>query len=93
MQPLLVSSQNSEAASLHVLKATKCSKFVYSDKLQREVQSLQRKNRDMQIWEVPSLWRIFGSKAKSYPYKKSFADVEDQTAVIIHSSGTTGQCF
>lgn len=48
----------------------------------------------MDVFVVPTMEIILGNEGglRSYPYTKSYADVENETLCIIHSSGTTGGC-
>ncbi|KAI9925939.1 hypothetical protein MW887_005745 [Aspergillus wentii] len=87
---LLLSPRNSTAASLHILGATRCSKIVYSDSRRKFVGQLQDADVGIRSWEMPDLWKVFGQKSAVYPFTARYDDVEDQAAVIIHSSGSTG---
>lgn len=40
--------------------------------------------------ELPSLGEMLEGEAAHYPFAKTFNELEDVTAFIIHSSGTTG---
>lgn len=90
-QVLFPSPRNSETAFLHVLNATKSSKFFFSAEQQKVVEQLQQANKNLQSWEVPGLWEMFDTKVDCYPFVKQYADVEDEAPIIIHSSGTTGK--
>lgn len=42
------------------------------------------------MFEIPSLKELLESNASPYPFEKSFQAAENEVAIIIHSSGTTG---
>ncbi|EKV05363.1 NRPS-like enzyme, putative [Penicillium digitatum Pd1] len=45
----------------------------------------------LERWQIGPMWDIFASDpVPSYPHTVNYADVEDLAAIIIHSSGTTG---
>ncbi|KKZ67205.1 hypothetical protein EMCG_07103 [[Emmonsia] crescens] len=90
--PLLLSPRNSLEASRHVLEKSGCSKFVYSVERERQVNELRRADSSIQAWTIPDLWDVFTNDEVS-PYaakEKQPEGAEDEVAVIIHSSGTTG---
>ncbi|KAJ5712552.1 NRPS-like enzyme [Penicillium malachiteum] len=97
-QALLLSTRNSQVASRHLLEETKCSIIVDGTEkslIQQMVDELVTSCADMplQRWFIASLWDLFSpelERGKPYPHEKSFADLEDTPAIIIHSSGTTG---
>lgn len=45
---------------------------------------------DTAFHEVPSIAELFSTTAQPYPYTKTYQEAEDDVAIIIHSSGTTG---
>ncbi|PGH13106.1 hypothetical protein AJ80_06478 [Polytolypa hystricis UAMH7299] len=89
---LLLSPRNSVQASLHVLGKTACSKFIYSVERERQTSELRNADPNITATKIPDLWEVFGNTEKpQFPIKeKQFKDAEDDVAVIIHSSGTTG---
>ncbi|KAJ5084373.1 hypothetical protein NUU61_008952 [Penicillium alfredii] len=90
-QAFLPSTRNSDEAHLHLLKATNCNKFFYGEERQGRVLEIQSLSPSMNIFQIPSLHTMLKDESglRVYP-SKSFAEVEDETSVIIHSSGTTG---
>lgn len=40
--------------------------------------------------ELPTVAEMMGTGFAPYPFPKTFDEVKDNTAFIIHSSGTTG---
>lgn len=89
---MLLSPRNSLEASRHVLEKSGCAKFVYSVERERQVNELRRADSSIQAWTIPDLWDVFTNDDVS-PYaakEKQPEGAEDEVAVIIHSSGTTG---
>lgn len=78
---------------LHLLKETKCTKFFYSEERSARVLEIQGLLPSLAVFQIPSLKTILDDEAglRSYPCHQDYADVEDQVACIIHSSGTTGK--
>ncbi|RAL10259.1 putative NRPS-like enzyme [Aspergillus homomorphus CBS 101889] len=89
-QPLLPSTRLSDEAYKHILTATKCQKFFYTPDKQRRVSEIQTVQPDTKLFEVPSLVEFLETDSSPYPFEKTFKEAEDEVAIIIHSSGTTG---
>ncbi|KAJ5660931.1 NRPS-like enzyme [Penicillium longicatenatum] len=93
---LLLSTRNSQEAQRHLLQSTKCSILVdgiEKAQLQHQVDDLEANSSDVPFdrWKIDSMWDVFSSSpVPPCPHSVQFADVEDLPAVIIHSSGTTG---
>ncbi|KAJ5834349.1 hypothetical protein N7447_000375 [Penicillium robsamsonii] len=90
-QAFLPSTRNSDEAHVHLLKATNCTKFFFSEQRQTRALELQRLVSKLDIFQVPTMKEILSDTRglKHYPYTKSYADAENDTTCIIHSSGTT----
>lgn len=89
-QPLLPSTRLSDDAYQHILNATDCHAFFYTPDKQRRVSEIQALRPDTVFHEVPSIAELFSTSAQPYPYTKTYQEAEDDVAIIIHSSGTTG---
>ncbi|KAJ5992188.1 NRPS-like enzyme [Penicillium sp. IBT 35674x] len=89
-QPLLVSTRLSNEGYKHILTATHCQKFIYTSDKHRRVSEIQAAHTSTEVFEIPSLKELLESNASPYPFEKSFQMAEDEIAIIIHSSGTTG---
>ncbi|KAJ5786433.1 NRPS-like enzyme [Penicillium pulvis] len=89
-QPLLVSTRLSDEGYKHILTATHCQKFIYTPDKQRRVSEIQAVHTSTEVFEIPSLKELLESNASPYPFEKSFQMAENEIAIIIHSSGTTG---
>ncbi|KAJ5710504.1 NRPS-like enzyme [Penicillium malachiteum] len=94
----LLSTRNAQTASKHLLVEMKCSILIdgtETDKMRHMVDGLVKSCADisLQSWTIASLDDIFASES-SRPYlattPTSFHDKENHTAIVIHSSGTTG---
>lgn len=95
VKALFTSTRNSDEAHLHLLQATSCNKFFFSE--ERETRTLEIKGLfpSLEVFRVPTLKEILSNEGgqRSYAYTKSYADAENETLCIIHSSGTTGRCM
>ncbi|PWY86755.1 NRPS-like enzyme [Aspergillus heteromorphus CBS 117.55] len=89
-KPLLPSTRLSDDAYQHILTSTDCHTFLYTPEKQRRVAEIQTFRRNTAFYEVPSLEDLLSTPAQPYPYNKTFTEAEDDVAIIIHSSGTTG---
>ncbi|PYH43451.1 NRPS-like enzyme [Aspergillus saccharolyticus JOP 1030-1] len=89
-QPLLPSTRLSDEGYKHILTGMKCEKFFYTPDKQRRVSEIQAVHPSTKPFEVPSLTEFLESESSPYPFEKTFNEAEDEVAIIIHSSGTTG---
>ncbi|KAJ5736726.1 acetyl-CoA synthetase-like protein [Penicillium malachiteum] len=91
-QAFLPSTRNSDEAYIHLLKATNCTKFFFNEDRSTRVMEIKNLYPDLKIFQVPATSTILteSSGLKSYPYNKTFDEVETDNCCIIHSSGTTG---
>ncbi|KGO66718.1 Male sterility, NAD-binding [Penicillium italicum] len=93
---LLLSTRNSQLASLHLLKETGCSVLVdgsETPQLRKSLDDLQTQSSgfSLQRWYMDSIWDIFShTPVQSFLHTVRYEDVEDHVPIIIHSSGTTG---
>lgn len=87
------STRNSDEAYVHLLKETACSKFFFSEERSARVLEVQALCPSLMVFQVPIVKDMMNDEAglRSYPYHQDYAEVEDQTSCIIHSSGTTGK--
>lgn len=76
---------------MHVLNATNSSRLFFSAEQRKVVEELHQANKNLHLWEVPGLWEMFDQTVDRFPFVKQYADVVDETPIIIHSSGTTGK--
>lgn len=92
-QAFLPSTRNSDEAHVHLLKATTCSKFFFTEERQTRILEIQALCSTLDIFQVPAVKTMLADKSglRHYAYTKSYADAEDDTILIIHSSGTTGE--
>ncbi|KAJ6102213.1 hypothetical protein N7486_004640 [Penicillium sp. IBT 16267x] len=90
-QAFFPSMRNSDEAHTHLLKLIGVTKFVTSAERHGRVLEIQSFTPGIEVFEVPSLKAMLAAgDVGSYPFPKTFAEAEDDTALIIHSSGTTG---
>ena len=89
-QPLLPSTRNFNDAHLHLLNATQCSKFVYSVERREKALEIKSLRAGLETVQLPSWKEMLESSAAPFPLNKTFQEMENDTALILHSSGTTG---
>ncbi|KAJ5435765.1 Male sterility NAD-binding [Penicillium cf. griseofulvum] len=91
-QAFFPSTRNSDEAHSNLLKATNCTKFFFSEERQARTREIQCFFAALDIFQIPNVEKILSDKSglHHYPYTKSYADAENDTTCIIHSSGTTG---
>ncbi|CAG8045194.1 unnamed protein product [Penicillium olsonii] len=91
---LLLSTRNSLAANQHLVRSVNCPVLVDGTErqtLRTLVNELDASCPETERWHISPIWDIFSSESvKPYIHKKSYDVLEDRTAVVIHSSGTTG---
>ncbi|CAG8935291.1 unnamed protein product [Penicillium salamii] len=91
---LLLSTRNSLVANRHLLRSTNCPVLVDGSErptLRTLVSELVESCPETERWHMGPIWDIFASDTvKPYIHNESYAILEDRTAVMIHSSGTTG---
>lgn len=92
-QDFVPSTRNSDEAHVHLLKATHCSKFFFSEERQARAMEIQALSPALELYQIPDVKTILGDERgqSHYAYNKSYADAENDTILIIHSSGTTGE--
>ncbi|KAJ5408352.1 hypothetical protein N7509_002235 [Penicillium cosmopolitanum] len=91
-QAFFPSTRNSDEAFDYLLKVTECSKFFLSEERSARVSEIHAVHPGLETFNIPSLKTLLSDKTddRHYPFTKAYAEVEDNTAFIIHSSGTTG---
>ncbi|KAJ6110696.1 NRPS-like enzyme [Penicillium sp. IBT 16267x] len=89
-QPFLVSTRLSDEGYKHILTATHCQKIFYTMDKQRRISEILAVHTNTQAFVIASLTELLKSTVPSYPFEKSFQAAENEVAIIIHSSGTTG---
>lgn len=92
--PLLIPSiRNAVSNTVNLTTASKCSTFFYSGvgtPIETHAQALAAALPDLKISPIPSLEEMTLSLAIHYPFTKTFAEAKDDTILILHTSGSTG---
>ncbi|KAB8272953.1 hypothetical protein BDV30DRAFT_226948 [Aspergillus minisclerotigenes] len=83
----LPSTRNSAEANAHLLRAVGCNYLLWGG--QSPPAHGQALVPDLQVWKFPSLDELLTSSVSHYPYRRTYQEAEDETFVILHSSGTT----
>ncbi|KAL4966026.1 putative NRPS-like enzyme [Aspergillus stella-maris] len=90
-KPLLPSTRLSDDAYQHLLTVVDCNTFFYTKEKQRRVSEIQGFRQHTAFYEVPLSDDILAAHGSiQYPWNRSYEESEDEMALIIHSSGTTG---
>ena len=67
----------------------RCSGVLFSSALKLEVEEIKTLASVTAV-EVPNFEQMVMHFSRCYPYDTAYHTIEDETAIIIHSSGTTG---
>ncbi|KAL5355581.1 hypothetical protein BJX96DRAFT_184183 [Aspergillus floccosus] len=91
-KPLLPSTCLSNDAYQHLLTVSECKKLFYTKGKERRVLEIRELCEDTAVFEVPEIKNIIKAHRSmlSYPWSKTYTQAEDEVALIIHTSGTTG---
>ncbi|MCJ1439790.1 MAG: hypothetical protein MMC23_000271 [Stictis urceolatum] len=88
---LLPSPRNTAEAQQHVLKATSCTKLVYSSKLKLHVQEVEGGDIELVTHQMPELSEVLSQTTDKEPYDLGkLSDNPFDTAIVLHTSGSTG---
>ena len=86
---LLPSLRNSVQNNLHVFAATECKTIFRDSNISVDHILAQR---DFHTVIVPGVEELLnGEQVQPYPYTKTFEEAKTDPAVVLHSSGSTGQ--
>lgn len=90
---LLPSPRLSDEAYEHIFNSTICKRMLFSQEKKHKISELRPVLPAMDFLEVPSFMDILGDEEglNHYPLEKTYDEIEDEVAFIIHSSGTTGK--
>lgn len=75
---------------MSLFDATDCSRLVYTAERSQKGLELQNLRLGLDVKELPTFAEMLESQTSSYPFSKTYEEIENDTAFIIHSSGTTG---
>ncbi|KAJ5232385.1 hypothetical protein N7468_005341 [Penicillium chermesinum] len=66
------------------------SALLYADSLRSMAKGLQKFDPSMACKQVPTMAELLQAESPEYPFEAAWADIKDQTCLILHSSGSTG---
>ncbi|KAJ5326865.1 hypothetical protein MYU51_001535 [Penicillium brevicompactum] len=89
-KPFLPSTKNSIDVQCALLETTGCSGVLFSSTLKLQVEEIKAFKASVAVMEVPKFEQMVTNFSRYYPYDTAYQAIEDETAIIIHSSGTTG---
>lgn len=75
---------------MSLFDATDCSCLVYTAERSQKAFELQSLRPGLDVQELPTFAEMLESQTSFYPFSKTYEEIENDTAFIIHSSGTTG---
>lgn len=87
---LLTSPRNSQDAQNALLRSTQCSKFLHTREIGAQMQALATHHSALVPIEIPCLDDMLEPKPAAGPYYNLGRAREDDIALILHSSGSTG---
>lgn len=92
IQLLLLSSRNSVDINLELLGATKCKNVLYGSEHGKEVDKMSNCLQGLRCYKLKSFHDYFENETKGGKLKSpSRVPGHEETALILHSSGTTGR--
>ncbi|KAH8676528.1 hypothetical protein BGZ60DRAFT_468473 [Tricladium varicosporioides] len=83
-------TRNAISNTEHILNETKCQILFCAQEILDTYQVLDKMVNGLRVIEAPSLEKMISQYPKYFPFNKSWEDVADQAAVIVHTSGSTG---
>ncbi|KAL4733536.1 hypothetical protein BDV11DRAFT_210135 [Aspergillus similis] len=91
-RPFLPSLKNTIDVQAALLEQTGCSGILFSTSHKDLAQSVGKASGidTTALIEVPSIEKMVANFSSRFPYDTAYQAIEDQSAIIIHSSGTTG---
>lgn len=92
---LLPSTRNAVSNTVHLMEVTKCDVLFYSGvgtPIENHAKLLQKamKFSRLQRHDIPSFEEMISSDAPHYPYTKTYEEAKNEAAIILHTSGSTG---
>ncbi|KIM95835.1 hypothetical protein OIDMADRAFT_133809 [Oidiodendron maius Zn] len=90
--PILIpSTRNAVSNTVSLLNATKCSKLFYAGPLAAHAQKIADATPDgLGTFEIPDLEFMVHQVTDHYSYTKTWEEAKRDTAMIVHTSGSTG---
>lgn len=75
---------------MSLFDATGCSRLLYTEERSQKAVELQALRPSLDEKELPTLAEMMAAQTTLYPFPETFERLKNETAFIIHSSGTTG---
>lgn len=90
---LFPSPRLSDEAYKHIFDSTNCKRMLFSQEKAHKISELVPVLPEMNFLEVPSFIDSLDDEGglNHYPLEKTYEEIEDEVAFMIHSSGTTGK--
>ncbi|KAF7951727.1 hypothetical protein EAE96_007026 [Botrytis aclada] len=91
LKVLLPGPRNSIVQNQSLLSRAKCFMVVYAPEMVRVVDALKHGlTGNLSFMAIQSLEHILSASAPPFPYEKKFSEIVHEPAIIVHSSGSTG---
>lgn len=88
---LVPSMRNSVSMNVSLMQTTGCKRVIYSENVDAKIQELKEEATGVERVPFLGLEELLRSpKAKHYPYEQNFREVENDPALVCHTSGSTG---
>jgi acyl-CoA synthetase (AMP-forming)/AMP-acid ligase II len=87
---LMFSPRNAPINNVTLFQATDCRALFYAAGLAPLAEDLAARIPGLRIFPVSSLEEMIRSPVEHYPYTKTWEEAKDETAIIVHTSGSTG---
>ncbi|KEF56727.1 uncharacterized protein A1O9_06917 [Exophiala aquamarina CBS 119918] len=87
---LLPSPRGSIEGFVYLITQSGCKDFFFSSEQQTKVREVKARVKDVRFWQTPTLAEMLAGRTVPYPFSKTFDEAENDWAIIIHSSGSTG---
>lgn len=91
-QVLLPGPRNSVLQNNSLIACAKCIKVVFAAEMNRVVDGIKHDSaKRISFLEIQSLDHILSASAPQFAFERRFFDVVKKPAIIVHSSGSTGE--
>ncbi|KAM3066259.1 hypothetical protein ACMFMG_003230 [Clarireedia jacksonii] len=87
---LLPSPRNAVLNTVSLMKATQCTKLLYTPELMHHVSSLLEAMDSLRIFEIPTFEEMLEGPHQPYLYNATWENNKNDVVLIIHTSGSTG---
>jgi acyl-CoA synthetase (AMP-forming)/AMP-acid ligase II len=87
---LLPSPRNAVVNTVSLMRATNCTRLLYTPELTQHVSSLVETVESLRTCEIPTFKEMLEGPHQPYTYNATWENNKNDVALIIHTSGSTG---